>query len=272
MRADLREIAAAYAALEREGLVEVRVRSGVFLAAGAGEGDGACGEEGRWFAEVLLDAWTRRLPAPRLPALAAACVSVRPVRCTVVDGTVDRAEGIAAELRDAFGFTVTAVSPEPGTVNPSPRGIPPLPAASQITDVFATTVFHAAALRGAAAVLGVPLVVVGLHPAFIQVLRDALAEGTLAVVCVDPRFADQIRLIADEWPPDRVRTVLTSDAGSITRLDRSRPVLVSEAARRVLATSSLPPRFPVVPLISREWAWRFAQQLVRVNLEAVAPL
>lgn len=268
MGAHLREIAAAYAALEREGLVEVRLRSGVFLAGGAGEADSAFGEEGRWFTEVLLDAWSRRLPAPRLPALAAACVSVRPVRCTVVDGTVDQAEWIAAEVRDAFGFEVMAVSPEPGT---SPRGTPALPAMNQITDVLATTAFHAADLRGAATLLGVPLVVVGLHGAFIQMVREAVAEGELTVVCVDPRFGDQIRLIADEWPRDRVRTVLASDAEAVRQLDRSHPALVSEAARRVLPAAALPPTLRSVPLISRDSAWRFAQQLVRVNLEAGVP-
>ncbi len=47
--------------------------------------------------------------------------------------------------------------------------------------------------------------------------------------------------------PERVRTVLASDRDEVARLDPSRPVLVTEAARRQLADLPLPRSFPDQP-------------------------
>jgi DNA-binding transcriptional regulator YhcF (GntR family) len=60
-RLDHRAVARVYARLRDEGLVEIRERSGVFLASGP-DGRAARSEAAVWLAAVLGGAWERRIP------------------------------------------------------------------------------------------------------------------------------------------------------------------------------------------------------------------
>lgn len=256
--ADLRGVARAYAVLETEGLVEVRGRSGVFVARQTRVGDHVLAETARWFASVVREGWTRRIRVGDLPAFAQACTGARTVRCAFVESTADQMESIGAELRDDFGFEVSLVHADGvnGTVPPEVAE----------ADVLATTTYHAKEMADVAARLGIPLVVILLNPQFVREVERTLEAGGLAVVCVDPLFAARLRVIAGECHPERVRTVLASDRAEVAALALSQPVLVSEAARRQLPGVPLPRSFPDQPMISPQSAEELAELLVRINL------
>lgn len=267
---DLRAVARAYAVLEVEGLVEVRGRSGVFLAEQKRIGGRLLAETARWLVAVGREAWRRRLRVPDLPDFVRECTASRVVRCAFVESTVDQAASIGTELRDDFGFEVATVHADRFAPivaegeDPRPR----LPAEVSEADFIATTAFHAKEMQTVAARLEVPLVVIRLNPLFTREVERTLAEQEMAVVCVDPLFAERLKMFVGDRHPERVRTVLASNRDEVARLDPSRPVLVSEAARQQLSDLPLPRSFPDQPMISPESADELLELLIRLNLES----
>lgn len=258
---DLRAVARAYASLEQKGLVQVRGRSGVFVAPQERVGGRVLAETAVWFVDVLREAWNRRIPAVNLPAFARECTAARVVRCAFLESTVDQVESIGAELRDDFGFDVCSATADhfaPADAVQKARG----------ADFIATTAFHAGELREVADQLGIPLVVIRINPQFTREVQRTLSHGGLTVVCVDPLFAERVRLVAGEVKTDGLQTVLASDRARVAALDMTEPVLVSEAARQELDDLRLPRSFPDQPMISPESARELHALLVRFNLEA----
>lgn len=271
MGADLRAVARAYAALQDDGLVEVRGRSGVYVAPQERIGGKVLAETARWFVAVLREAWSRRIRVPELPEFVRECTAKRVVRCAFVESTADQLDSISAELRDDFGFEVSCVHADrfaPLAAEGKAPG-PRVPAELRDADFIATTAFHAREMRELAGALEVPLVVIRLNPTFVREVQRALAGGEITVLCVDPLFAERLKLIAGDAHTERVYTVLASDGEAVARLDRSRPLLVSEVARRHLADMDLPRSFPDQPMIAPESADELSELLVRMNLEAI---
>lgn len=268
---DLRAVARAYAVLQGEGLVEVRGRSGVFVAVQERVGDGVLAETARWAARVVREAWLRRVAVPELPELLRAFTCARPVRCVFVESTVDQTETFCAELRRDFGFHAVPVHADRLVpVMEGGHNVRPLPEELRAADLLATTAFHAAELAPLADELGIRLVVVRLNRVFTQAVRRQLEESELVVLCVDPRFVERVRLVAGAPYADRIRGVLAMDTETVARLDARRPVLVSEAARAQLAGMELPRSFTDEPMISAGSADDLAEALVTLNLESRA--
>lgn len=266
---DLRAVARAYAVLEAEGLVEVRGRSGVFLAEQKRVGGRFLAETARWLVAVGREAWLRRLRVPELPDFVRECTASRVVRCAFVESTVDQVASIGTELREDFGFDVAPLHADrfaPIAVKEADLG-PRLPAELREADFIATTAFHAREMQVASAALDVPLVVIRLNPMFMREVQRTLAQQEMVVVCADPLYAERLKLFVGDQHPERVRTVLASDRDEVARLDPERPVLVTEAARSQLPDLPLPRSFPDQPMISPESADELLELLIRLNLE-----
>lgn len=266
---DLRAVARAYAVLEAEGLVEVRGRSGVFLAEQTRIGGRLLAETARWLVAVGREAWMRRVRVPDLPDFVRECTASRVVRCAFVESTVDQVASIGTELREDFGFEVAPVHADRfapvavGHEDPRPRVPPELHEA----DFIATTAFHAREMETTAATLEVPLVVIRLNPMFMREVQRTLAQEEMVVVCADPLYAERLKMFVGDQYPERVRTVLATDREQVAKLDPSRPVLVTEAARSQLPDVPLPRSFPDQPMISPESADELLELLIRLNLE-----
>jgi DNA-binding transcriptional regulator YhcF (GntR family) len=271
--ADLRAVARAYAALEAEGLVEVRGRSGVFVAVQERIGGRVLAETARWAARVVREGWMRRVAVPALPGLLQTLTATRAVRCAFVESTVDQTETFCTELRRDFGFDAVPVHADRLVpVLEDGRDVRPLPEEVRGADLLATTAFHAAQLAPLAERLGIGLVVVRLNRSFTQAVRRQLDAGELVVLCVDPRFVERVRLVAGPPYAERIRGVLAMDRDAVARLDPGRAVLVSDAARHELPGVALPPSFTDEPMISAGSADDLAEALVRLNLEPRTPL
>lgn len=267
---DLRGVARVYRRLEEEGLVEVRGRQGVFVAAQERIGRKVLEETARWIVGVLRDAWTRRIHLPDFPEFARNCVSATEVRCACIESTEDQLHTICAELRQDFGFRTLPRHAE--RLVPIQFGdalherVPP---ELKEADLVVTTAFHAAAVGRIADALQKPLVVIRLDPDIVRELERHLGVGDLTVICVDPRFLERIRLVVGPGLAERVRGVLADDEQAIRRLDRSRPVLISHAARERLGKIDLHSLFPGNAVLSAESAEELAEILVRFNLDAM---
>ncbi|CAN5775618.1 hypothetical protein BH20GEM3_BH20GEM3_11440 [soil metagenome] len=120
--------------------------------------------------------------------------------------------------------------------------------------------------RALAEALGVPLVLITVHPEIAATLERRVREGTLIVVCADPAFGERIRSIYGGADPARVRVVTADDAASMRALDPEEPVLLTLAARRRLGETPLQSLLPHSPTISPQSARELAELLVRLNV------
>lgn len=268
---DLRGVSRVYAALEREGLVEVRGRQGVFVARQERIGGRVLQETARWLVGVLREAWTRQIHLPDFPDFVRECISSAEVSCVCIESTEDQLDTICHELRRDFGFRSAPMHADRLVpLQAGAAGLERIPDELRSADFLVTTAFHAAAVGQIARALEKPVVVVRLNREIVLALERRLASEEMTVICVDPRFLERVRLVVGGEHAERIRGVLASDEDAIKRLDPRVPVLISHAARQRLGDAAPPTILPGTPALARESAAELAEVLVRFNLEALA--
>lgn len=265
-----RTAAKAYRALEKEGLVEIRGRSGVYVAEQERVDDELLPETIYWMAGVLTEARKRRIKIPKYHELVRRCtVSVR-VRCACVESSKDAMRAYCSELDEDWGFDVNTVF-----VDPEQRGGGDAVREQLIekladVDLITTSSFHASIVRAAAAALAKPMVMLTTHPELQAAIRQRLAEGLLTVVAADPRFGERMRMVYAEETgrADRIRVVVADDAEAVAALDPEEPVLLTRAAHEQLGDTDLRLVFPHAPTLSPESDRELAEILIRINRNA----
>jgi DNA-binding transcriptional regulator YhcF (GntR family) len=244
---DHRAVAAAYRALEEEGVVEIRSGSGVYVAGEPGDGDGPATE--RWLAEVLTEGWERRMPGREVARRLARCVA-EPVRCAVVESNEDHMEALAAEIEEDFPLRVERVM-----VEPEARHLDPARLAG--VELVVTTVFHADVGRAAARGAGIPAVVATLNPDFVEALDARLSRGSVTAVIADPGFRARGEAFLAQWAHARVRFVPVDQlrfAIPPVELGDEARVLITRAARQRLGLPAyhfVPPPTTVLSVAPR---------------------
>lgn len=148
-------VARAYRTLQKEGVLEVRDRSGVYVAALGWTDRRPAGDMEAWATEMLTEAWRRRIGIPALPEVVRRWTAAAPLRCACVEADPERRAALCEELAGAFGFECVPVAPDAAA------------AAVGGADLVVTTPFHAAGLRPLARAQGRPLMVAtaGAQPA-----------------------------------------------------------------------------------------------------------
>ena len=267
--ANQRTVAKAYRILEREGLVEIRERSGIYAARQDHWGGKLLAETGKWLGGILFDAWKRHIPIPELADLIRGCTVGVNLHAAVIDGTEDLRRAICTELDQAFGIACSEW--ELSALSPGAAGaveVSGLPREVREAELLVTTPYHAAEVRAAAAALSRPFVVVTLHPELVDAVERSLGEGPLSIVCADPAFGDRIRGTLPEALRERARVVLVDDREELARLDPDEPVLLTHAAQERLGGVRLTPLLPSPPFISPDSARELAELRIRLHMEA----
>lgn len=258
--ADHRLVAAAYRSLETEGLVEIRPGAGVFLALDV-SASVLQGEVEGWLSAVLLEGRNRGVARAELARLVERCAAT-PLRCACVESNEDQMVAFAAELEESFSLDVRPVMVSPAAGAPVPAD------ALADADLVVTTVFHAAAVRVAAAQAGKPLVVPRVDPRFAERVARVLNAGDTTAVITDPRFSARAMAFLEMTPQrGRARFVLVDDVGTGADVDlHSESTLITRAARRRLGL----PEYHLVPpppgYISSESASELCQAIVGLAL------
>ncbi|HEX7240781.1 MAG TPA: PAS domain-containing protein [Longimicrobiaceae bacterium] len=151
----------AYQALLAEGMLEVRDRSGVYVARqGWWEGEPE-EERGRWLTEMLTDAWSHRIDLPALPELVRRGADAARLRCVCVESSPERRGPLCVELRERFGLDPLALALEE---LPDGGREAALAGSLREADVVVTTPFHAGPVRALARAMGKPMLVATMHP------------------------------------------------------------------------------------------------------------
>lgn len=245
----------AYHQLEAEGLVQIRSRSGVYVARQERLHGELLEETASWLAGVLVNALKRRIAVPGLPDFVRRCTAAVRPRCALLESTEDHLTILGRELSEEIGFEVDPVqlrSPDQPSL--------------ETADVLVTTTYHAATARGLADTLRKDLVVLTVDPNVGLALERRLRAGSLTVVCADPAFGARVQATYGARYPGAVRIVLADDPETILSLEPEEPVLLTLEARRRLGPTSLQPLLPHSPTISRESARELVEVLIRLNL------
>jgi DNA-binding transcriptional regulator YhcF (GntR family) len=273
MGVDHRVVAQAYRVLEDEGLVEVRGRSGVYLAPQDQLGGEVLAETARWMAGVLVEGWKRRMTLAEIPELIRRCTSTVRLRCACVESNVDQMTAYCAELEEQFGL-----EPVPVYISPIPLPRPDrsvefhaVEQAIRAADLVVTTSYHSRLVRKAAENVDVPAVTLTVNSEVVETVQRQIRSGGVTLVCVDPEFGNRLRaMYADASEGEQIRVVLADDEEARAALDPSEPVILTRAARAHLGAGvQLPPLLlPHSPTFSAHTARELLQLIIRLNLAA----
>lgn len=270
---DHRVVAAAYRTLEDEGLVEVRGRSGVYLAPQEQLGGELLAETARWMAGVLVEGWKRRLTIAEIPELIRRCTGSVTLRCAVVESNEDQMTAYAGELNEQFGL-----HPVPVKISPVPL---PRPDRSvefhwvedvlRGCDLAVTTSYHSRLVRKAAENVGKPAVTLTVNSEVVEAIQRRLREGRLTVVAVDPEFGTRMRAmyLGEDGDPDQIRLILAESREAVAALDPDEAVILTRAARQLLGeTGEMPMLVPHSPTFSAQTARELLEVIIRLNVQA----
>jgi DNA-binding transcriptional regulator YhcF (GntR family) len=274
MGVDHRVVAQAYRILEDEGLVEVRGRSGVYLAPQDQLGGEILAETARWMAGVLVEGWKRRMTLAEIPELIRRCTSTVRLKCACVESNVDQMTAYCAELREQFGIESVPVYISPVPLPRPERSVEfhAVEEAIRQADMVVTTSYHSRLVRKAAENVGVPAVTLTVNTEVIETVQRQIRNGGVTLVCVDPEFGNRLRaMYADAIDgPGQIRVVLADDAEAVAALDRDEPAMLTLAARERLGDGfAFPPLLlPHSPTFSAHTARELLQLIIRLNLSA----
>lgn len=234
--ADPRVVAAACRLLAAEGLVEIRPRSGLYVAAPQEPGDVVPAHRREWLAETLWAGVTRGIAVEALQELLERLTTSR-VPVAVIATTIDQTMGMARELRadyavDAYPVLAERVAPR----HALPRGV-------TRARLLVTTDAHAAWVGRLAARRGVPHIVASIRPDILGSEWLSLLRSPVYVVAADHRFLRLVRdrLLQGVPGAENVR-LLRADRAELSRIPDDARVYVTQAARAQLGRAVIPGR------------------------------
>lgn len=263
------DIVCAYAALEEEGLIKKRARSGAYVASLQRIASVPCSETAEWLADVLTEAREHLIRIPVLPEMIGRYTSSTTLHCACVESDSDALTALCTEAERHFGLDSRPVPADGIQCEGVPLDVGGIPAALRDADLWITTAFHAPALRRAAEALDKPLVLATLSAELLDAVERHLgAFDHLTLICADRGFGERMRPLLAPGDVSRVRVVLAADRAGVEGLDREVPVLITQAAGEQLQNGSLRRLVPRFPDLSLPTARDLAQVMIRLNLNA----
>lgn len=209
---DRKTAAAAYRRLQREGLVRVRARSGVYLR-GEPSKDSAAHPlhrlYRRWLENTYEGARALGLDTAAILEILEAVCAVEDRRIPVVEADWSQAETLSQELRTRLGIRAV-----PFVVGEVDAADPVIAAAPFVI----TTPFHRARLGST---LGErPVIELILSRAFLQELRDRIDAGSLVIVAPSGPVAEQLQLALQRGhlanANGRVQVLVATEQGKLS--------------------------------------------------------
>ena len=268
LQADPRVVLAAYRELAAEHLVELRARSGIYVA--ARDAGGPLGQPAAaWLVDVLASGIAREVPALDLAEWLRRAVDTLRLRAAVVARTTDQLEGIAGELRALYGIEAACVEEE--RIVAGTR----LPSDVRRADLLVTTELLEARVRPVADALGRPLVVAAVRPDLVGEEWRRLLGRPVHVVVADPRFARLVQEWVDESirprHPEATLRVLVAGRDDLGVIPPDGAVYVTRSARERLGGAALPGvALPSARIFSPDCTRTILDLVVRANLRAAA--
>lgn len=257
--ADPRVVAAAYRALEAEGLVDMRARSGIYLVSDS-TADIVAQPATVWAVETLVAAAAHGLPLQRAAAKLRSLASTDGLKVVVAASMADQVDGLIRELREDFGIEAK------GVLVDAVSRIDHWPRALERADLVITTPSHAERLRRFDRGARRPVLVAGVRQNVISDEWRLVLKGVCFVVVADPRFPAMVReFLRSAAGAERV-TIRVAGRDSLHDIAPDAPTYITEAARRIIGRTRLPGRLiPPARILDDDSARRIVEFIVRWN-------
>ena len=264
LQVDHRVVLSAYRELAAEGLIEMRSRGGVYLAALPGTASGVPPLPEQWIVETLSHGVARDIPIVELHEWLRRCVETLRLRVVAFESSDDQREGLCRELRDDYGLEATSVDV---STLASADALPPT---VRRADLFVTTARHDAVVRKLADAMGKPCVTATVRPDLISGEWRMLLTAPVYLLIADRRFLPTLeRFFANTPGAGNLRPLVVGE-DDLERIPPDAPTYVTRRARELLGDTRIPGRIVPAPrLLSAEVATEIIGFIVRANLRAM---
>lgn len=260
-----RLVLAAYHDLAAEGLVELRERTGVYVARAGNVLSPLPNAE--WLIDTLVEGLARNIPTLALPDRLRAAIGTRRLRAIVVEGTRDQIAGMSRELRDDYGLDVTGLDAA-DLAEPTPAQIAEL----DTVDLLVTTPTHARLVRKLGRRLGVPAIIARAGPDLVGGDWGILLREPLYLLVSDERSVDGIQRAFEDVPTaaDNLH-VLVVHRDDIASIPDDAAVYVTRGAAAALGSTPVPGRqVPTARGFSIETARQLVTYIVHANVRSLS--
>lgn len=262
---DHRIVLTAYRELASEGLVELRQRGGIYVAA---RDDALVPTPGvDWMIETLLQGLGREVPIVEFHDWFRRAVDTLRIRAVVVQGSRDQIAGMCRELFDDYGLEATGLDAA-DLAEPSAELIAEL----RRVDLLVTTPGYETLVRRVAAKVAVPVVIADVRPDLLGGEWRMLLRQPVYVVVSDERFGDLVSKFFADVPgaSENLRTIVVG-RDDPRAIPAQSPVYVTRAASDALGGAAIGGRIiPNARVFSVQAARELVGFIVRANLDALS--
>lgn len=259
---DPRVALAAYEDLEHRGIVEMRPRSGIYVAA-PHERDGAwSATQNAWLVDVLASAITRGIPATQLAERVRGSLETSRLRATVLECNDDQLFSVSDELETDYGLDVTAVD-----IDSLAAG---LPSDTLRADCIITTAPHTEIGTRVATECGVPVLALTMCTDLFSEVRRLLPESPVYFVVTDLRFETKLRRIFGSDNGIENLRIMLAGRDDLTLIPGNAPAYLTRLTRKKLGDfPHLDRIIPEASIFSESSARELLEFVVGANLRAM---
>jgi len=260
-----RVILGALRVLADEGFVELRPRSGAYVARPHPAGNDALPHLGAWIVGLLVQARARGIAPRQFAEYVRRCLETHHVRAACIECNEDQLHLLCSELSADHGFIAESAHLDDLNAASPPQAV-------RKADVLITTTFHADRVRVIANRLGKPWIAVSLRPEIMRTVGQHLREGIVYYVAVDPRYERKLRrMLAPVGPTSNLRVMIVG-RDALDAIPADAPTFVMTSARERLQKqfgARGGPGRPIHPArqFSDDAARELLTFLVKANLE-----
>lgn len=259
-----RTIMAAYRVLEAEGLVELRERSGIYVAPGHDSG-ALLSQLAGWVVGILLDARSRDLSPIEFPERVRRCLQTLQLRAACVAGNFDQMDQICAELREDYGISSTGVSPADLATGAQ------MHSALTQADLLVTTAAYTVETHRVAKQLGKVAITVTLRSELMGEMTRWLGRGPVYIIGTDPRFRDALQsLFAPAGLSANLRPIILGEDDPGLIPEDAVTYFMRTAHERLRDTPLAKRVVPIKRVFSNDMARDLLEFIVRANMAALS--
>lgn len=261
--ADHRIILTAYRQLAAEGLVQVRERGGIYVAA-TNDAIGFPLGTGEVFVDILTTGFAHEIAGPELHDWLRRVTETLRLRALVVATTRDQMSGLSRELREDFGLAADGII---GSELSAERSMPSI---ARRADVVIATRAQASLGERVANELARPLLAVDVRPDLVVGEWALLLRRPMWAVVANVEVGEMLRRFFSDVPGVDNLRVLVHGRDDLDTIPEGAPTYATPAVREQLGETRLRGRLlPPARTISTESARMIFRFIVRANIEAM---
>ncbi|MGH7639210.1 MAG: GntR family transcriptional regulator [Gemmatimonadaceae bacterium] len=243
---DQRRVTRAYHDLVMDGLVDLRPRSGFYVASETNGNASHLRNVAQWAVDTLVDAWQLGLRPADVADYLRECFASHQLTAACIECNDDQLHGLSSELESDFGFATQSV-PLCQTGDDEMR------TRLSEADLLVTTAFHKSEVRRLACKLHKPFLAITVRPDLLQSIEAALRSEDVYFVATDPRFAAKAASMFATSESTHQVHVLIAGRDELSAIPTGAPAYIMRRAREAIGEHPLAARvMPMRSVFARE--------------------